>query len=771
MVQSIEPQSLPRREDARFLSGQGRFTADLQRAGQLHAALVRSPHAHAQIRGIDAREARAMPGVVAVHVAQDLLDDGLGTLPCVAELSDGSPLSVPPRHALARERVRHVGDPVALVLADSRAAAQDAAQCVEVDYEPLPALIDAAAALVADAPQLWQEAPGNLAFHFRRGDASATHAAFAAAAHVVELEIANPRVSAVPIEPRAGLAEYDPGSGVFTLNATAQGLHDIRAQLAGPVFGLPVERFRLLAHDVGGGFGLKNFLYPEWVLLPWAARRHGKPVMWVADRGEELSAAAHGRDVQATARLALDRDGQFLALEVHFVANLGAYLSGTGPAVTTRAAPTAMGGIYAIPHVYMESRGVFTNTSPVDAYRGAGKPEANFVIERLVDAAARRCGFDAFALRRRNAMQRFPHHTSLGMVIDGGRFAANIDRALELAEHDGFAARREAAAARGCLRGLGIGCFLETSRGNPSEGAEVRFLGDGKVELRLGTESHGQGHETAFAQVAAAQLGLPVDAFRFIQADTARVRMGHGHGGARSMHMGGGALSRAIALALDKARPLAAQLLQADADEVVFEGGQFTLPASARRVGLVEVALAAREASGAVDGESGGLDSFAEVQDAPFTFPNGCHLAEVEIDPDTGQVTLVRYLCVDDYGALINPRLAQGQVQGGVAQGIGQALGEHVVYDADSGQLVSGSLMDYALPHAAGLPALEVHLEGTPTAANPLGVKGTGQAGSIAAPQAVMNAIVDALAPLGIDHLDMPATPDRVWRAIRALRG
>ena len=768
MIDIIEPQSLPRREDARFLTGVGRFTADLQRDGQLHAVLVRSPHAHARITGIDASEALAMPGVVAVHTAQDLAADGLGTMPCVAQMSDGSALTIPPRHALASERVRHVGDPVALLLAHSRAAALDAQQFVAVEYDPLPALIDAASALEAGAMQLWQQAPGNLAFHFRRGDAAATAAAFAAAAHVVELDIANPRVSALPLEPRAGLAEYDAASGLFTLTATAQGLHDIRAQLAGPVFGLPEDRFRLLAHDVGGGFGLKNFLYPEWVLLPWAARRHARAVMWVAERGEELCAAAHGRDVQAAARLALDRDGLFVALEVRFVANLGAYLSGTGPAVTTRAAPTAMGGIYAIPHVYMESRGVFTNTSPVDAYRGAGKPEANFVIERLVDAAARRCGFDALELRRRNAMHAFPHHTSLGMVIDGGRFAVNIERAAGLADRDGFEARRAASAARGRLRGLGVGCFLETSRGNPSEGAEVLFADDGTVELRLGTESHGQGHETAFAQIAAARLGLPVDAFRFIQADTARVRMGHGHGGARSMHMGGGALARALALALDKARPIAAQLLQADAAEVVFEGGHFTVPASARRVALHEVARAAREAGGARDGEPGGLDSFVAVEDAPFTFPNGCHVAEVEIDPDTGQVTLLRYLCVDDYGALINPRLAQGQVQGGVAQGIGQALGELIVYDAHSGQLISGSLMDYALPHANTLPDLEVHLDGTPTDANPLGVKGTGQAGSIAAPQAVMNAVIDALSPLGIDHLDMPATPERVWRAIRA---
>jgi carbon-monoxide dehydrogenase large subunit len=756
---------MPRLEDRRFLTGAGRYTADLCRDGQLHMAVVRSEHAHADINGIDTRDARSTPGVAGVHTVTDLDADGVGPLPCLAELAGGEPPVVPPRHALARDRVRHVGEPVAIVVAESDAVALDAAERVVVDYRPLPAVVDALRAVAPGAPLLWPQAPGNLAFRYRRGDAAPVRDSFASAAHVVELAIANPRVSAAPLEPRAGIAEYDPHEHCFTLTATVQGVHEIRDQAAG-VLGIAPDRLRLTAPDVGGGFGLKNFLYPEWILLPWAARRHRRPVRWVATRGEDLAAAAHGRDVHAKARLAIDADGTFLALEAELVANMGAYLSGGAPNVTTKALPTAFGGVYAIPRLRLEVRGVFTNTTPVDAYRGAGKPEANFIVERLIDVAARRCGFDPVALRRHNALCNFPHRTAFGMTVDGGQFATNIDRAVALAGRDDFAARRARAAARGRLRGLGVACFLETARGMPREGAEIHFPGDGTLELRVGTESHGQGHETAFAQIAAARLGLPVETFRFVQADTARTRMGHGHGGARSMHMGGAALCAAVDSVLAKARPLAARLLQTDTTHVTFSAGHFRVPAQDRCVGLLEVASAAREMAPAGDP---GLDSFATVEDAAFTFPNGCHAAEVEIDPETGAVRLLRYWCVDDYGALVNPMLAEAQVHGGVAQGVGQALAEHTVYD-DDGQLLSGSLMDYALPAAALLPNLQVHLEGTPTTANPLGVKGSGQAGAIAAPQAVMNAVLDALSPLGIEHLDLPATSERVWRAIRAAR-
>jgi carbon-monoxide dehydrogenase large subunit len=515
---------------------------------------------------------------------------------------------------------------------------------------------------------------------------------------------------------------------------------------------------------------VKNFLYPEWVLVLWAARRLGRPVKWVAERGEEFVSSAQGRDNHTRGRLALDPDGRFLALEVETVANLGAYLSTNGPGSSTNSPASAMGGVYAIPAVFMAVRGVFTNTVPIDAYRGAGKPEANYLIERLVDRAARRLALDPVELRRRNLIGRFPYRSGLGITIDSGRFAGNLDDMARHLSTDGFEARRREAAGRGRLRGRGIACFLETSRGTPGERAEIRFEADGRVALVLGTQSNGQGHETSFAQIAADLLGLPIAAFRFVQADTGAVKSGNGHGGARSMHMGGAALYLAAQMVLSKGREIAAHLLQADAGEVSFSAGRFTAGGGERGIGLLELAAAARDPTNLPDGVNPGLDADAWNDSDVFTFPNGCHAAEVEIDPETGAVTLESYVAIDDYGRLINPMLTLGQVQGGLAQGIGQALAEHTVYDGGSGQLLSGSFMDYALPRAADLPPFEVTLVEQPTAVNPLGVKGAGQAGCIAAPQTVINAILDALAPLGIDRIDMPATPERVWQAIRAAR-
>ncbi len=767
-----DARSVRRFEDARFLTGAGIFAADLDRAGALHAAIVRSPHAHAEIRAVDTAAARAVPGVAGVHLQADLAADGIGPLPCVTRFAATQPLVVPPRHALARGRVRHVGDPVALVLAETAEAARDAAELVDVDYAPLPAVVDPRAALAEGAPALWAEAPGNVAFRFEKGDRRAVEAAFASAAHVVELEIVNNRVMAAPVEPRAGVAAFDPATGTMSLTCSAQGVHALRRQLAESVFRCPEDRMRIAAPDVGGGFGMKNFLYPEWALLLWAARRHGRRVAWVAERGEDHAAAVHGRDIFADARLALDADGRFLALSADLVANMGACLSAAGPNAATTALPTAMGGVYDIPAIHLRSTGVFTNAAPIDAYRGAGKPEANFIVERLAEAAARRLGIDPVEIRRRNAVDAFPHTTAMGTRLDGGRFRRNIEDAARLADREGFAARRAASERAGRLRGLGFGCFLETARGTPAEGAEVRFTADGRVELRVGTESNGQGHETAYRQIAAARLGLPPDAFDYIQADTARTRMGNGHGGARTMHMGGGTMVLALEEAVAKARAVAATLLQADPAALEFAGGRFAVAGEERSVGLLEAAAAARDPDLAPALGGRGLDTFATREDAPFTFPNGCHVAEVEVDPETGAVALARYAMADDYGALVNPMLAEGQVHGGVAQGIGQALGEIAAYDAESGQFLSGSPMDYRLPRAADLPAFETRLaEDAPTAANPLGVKGTGQAGCIAAPQAVVHAVLDALAPLGVAHIQMPLDPQTVWRAIRRARG
>jgi carbon-monoxide dehydrogenase large subunit len=510
---TLSGQSIARLEDQRFLTGQGRFVADMDMEGQLHAAIVRSPHAHAEILYVDLTEAMTVPGVVGIHTETDLIADGIGCLPCVASFPAKSPLIIPERHALARDYVRHVGDPVALVVATTLEAARDAAERVEIGFDPLPAVTDGHKALQAGAPRIWEEAAGNVAYTFEKGDREAVEAAFAAAAHVVELDIINNRVMAAPVEPRAGIAYYDPADGVKHLICTGQGLHAIRKQLATAVFKVPEERVHITAPDVGGGFGLKNFLYPEWVLLPWAAKRHHRPVKWVAERGEDHAGATHGRDIRTAARLALDADGRFLALDVDLVANMGAYLSAAGPGASTISSPTAMGGVYDIQLIHMHSTGVFTNATPIDAYRGAGKPEANFIIERLIDAAARRLGFDPVELRRKNAIDAFPHVTAQGMTLDSGRFRRNIDDAERIADRAGFERRRAEAAKAGKLRGLGFGCFLETARGAPQEGAEVRFTPEGRIELRVGTESNGQGHETTYRQIAADRFGLPMSAF------------------------------------------------------------------------------------------------------------------------------------------------------------------------------------------------------------------------------------------------------------------
>ena len=771
MPEGFSGRSLRRREDARFLTGTGRFTADIAVPGALHLHVLRSPHAHARVLGIETGAARAMPGVRLVLIGDDLAAAGLGPLPCPAVVNTVGPLIVPERHALARDRVRHVGEPVACVVADTSAEARDAAEAIEVSYDPLPAAVGGRAALAPGAPQVWEQAPGNQAFRFERGDRAAVEAAFNRAAHVVSLDLVNQRLHAAPIEPRAAIGRHDAATGGFDLVLSGQGVHSIRAQLARGVLRVPEDRVRLSCPDVGGGFGLKNFLFPEHVLVLQAARLLGQPVRWVADGSEEFQAAVHARDLQGTARLALDAEGRFLALHADMAADLGAYCSAFGPGVPTNSISNAMGTVYDVPAVLLEVRGAFTNTLPVDAYRGAGKPEANTIMERLVDAAARRCGFDPVALRRLNLVTRFPHRSAFGITMDSGGFAEALDAAEALADRPGFADRRSESEGRGKLRGLGLACFLETARGSPGEWAAVRFAEDGSVDLAVGTQSNGQGHETSFAQFAADRLGLPVEAFRLVQADTALVARGSGHGGARSLHMGGTALVLALDKALDRARRLAAHLLQANAEDLSFAQGRFAVAGTERGVDLPALARAARDPANLPDGMVPGLDAEADNPSDLITFPGGAHTAEVEVDPDTGAVELLRYRAVDDYGRLVNPLLTKGQVQGGLGQGIGQALLERVAYDPESGQLLSASPMDYALPRAADLPPLPIRFLRVPTGSNPLGTKGAGQAGAIAAPHTVVLAVLDALAPLGVSALDMPTTPERVWRAIRDARG
>jgi carbon-monoxide dehydrogenase large subunit len=755
-----------RREDARFLTGQGRYTGDLIPADALHGVVLRSPHAHARILSIDAAEARAMPGVHLVLTGADLAAEGLGPLPCPAQVATVAPIIIPARHALALDAVKHVGEPVAFVIADTPAQARDAAEAIAVEYETLPAVVESRAALAPGAPQLWPEAPGNCAFRFERGDRAATEAGFAAAAHVITLELINNRVHALPMEPRTAVARY--AGGQFDLLLSGMGVHGIRRQLAKDVFHLPEADFRLHCPDVGGGFGAKNFLFPEYIALLSAARRLGRAIAWTGEATEEFQGSVHARDYRGTARLALDAEGRFLALHARMVGDLGAYCSANGPACPTNSVSTAIGGVYAIPAIFLEVTGAFTNTLPVDAYRGAGKPEANYLTERLVEAAARHLGLDPIEIRRRNAIAAFPYRSATGMLMDTGRFGGNLADLETLADRPGFAARRAASEARGRLRGLGIACFLETSRGAPHEWAAVRFAADGMVDLAIGTQSNGQGHETSFPQIAAAQLGLPPGRFRLVQADTDVVAFGNGHGGARSLHVGGTALVMAMDTVLAKARLLAAHLLQAAPDSLAFAEGRFTVAGTERGIALEAVAEAARDPAMLPEGMTPGLDAEAKNLSELVTFPSGAHVAEVEIDPETGAVALLRYQAVDDYGRLINPMLTTGQVQGGLAQGIGQALLEEVVYDAESGQLLSASFMDYAVPRAEDLPDLEVALRELPTLSNPLGVKGVGQAGAIAAPQTVMHAVLDALRPRGVSHIDMPATPEKIWQALRA---
>ncbi|ONG52468.1 hypothetical protein BKE38_14425 [Pseudoroseomonas deserti] len=746
-----DPRSRRRQEDQRFLRGEGRYLEDLPAPDALQAVFVRSPHAHAVLGAIDAAEARALPGVVAVITGADLLTAGLRPLPCAMSAEVVNGLVAPPRHALAVDRVRHVGEPVALVLADTLSAARDAAELVAIDYEMLASVTDNAAALLPGAPELYPEIPGNCAFHFRRGEPEKVAAAFATAAHQVSLTLVNNRVTAAPLENRGVLARHDTATGRLHLVVSGQDVHGLRRDLA-HCLSLPPERIQVTCPDVGGGFGMKNVLHPEYVALLWAARQLGRPLRWLAQRMEDFSTAAHGRDNVSTARLALDAEGKFLALEVEIIGGLGAYVSALGPGAHTTAPMAAMGGVYAIPAVAMSSRGALTNTTPVDAYRGAGKPEANYIIERLIDVAALQLGLDRAELRARNFIARFPHVSALGIPMDTARFHDNLATALKAADHAGFPARQAASAAKGRLRGLGLACFLETSRGAPTEEGAIRILPEGKIGLLTGTQSNGQGLATSFAQIAASRLGLPEDCFTLMQADSDLLPRGGGHGGARSLPLAGTALVLALDVFLGKARALAATLLQADPAALTFAEARFTSPDGA----AVELRRIIEH------GGAAALDSDAHNPNDQIVFPNGCHLAEAEVDPETGEVFLQSYLAVDDYGTMVNPLLTAGQVQGGLAQGIGQALLEAIRYDAESGQLLSASLNDYCLPRAADLPWLEVLFNEHPTARNPLGAKGAGQAGCIGAPQTVVGAVADAL---GLAHLDMPLTPERVWRA------
>jgi carbon-monoxide dehydrogenase large subunit len=753
-----------RREDLRFLTGRGRYLDDLAFEKLAHAVVLRSPHAHARIDGIDAAAARAAPGVLAVLTAADVAADGLSPLRPGAETNTvtGEPFAFEPQPLLAADKVRHVGEAVALVVAETREQALDAAEFVAVDYTPLPAAATAAAARAPGAPLITDKAPGNLCLEWRHGDRAGTDAAFAGAAHVVILRLDNHRVVTNPMEPRGIVGAYDPASGRYTAHVSAQSIHATRDATA-RALGVKPEAVRFIAPDVGGGFGAKNFVYPEHALLPWTAKRVGRPVKWIATRSEVFLADHQGRDQRAEAFLALDGEGRFLALRVASEANLGAYLAGSSAAVQTFQYAFLPGTVYRIPAIDLHVTAVFTNAAPIGVLRGPGYGEANNIIERLIDAAARQCGFDRAELRRRNLVPSaaMPMTNAVGNQVDSGAFPETFERGLAAADVAGFVARRGRSEAKGRLRGLGFVYHIKGTGGNPSENVDIRFEADGSVSLITGTQHIGQGHETTFPQILADRLGVPNELIKLKQGDTDLIAHGGGHGSSRATYMGGTAIFRAAEEIVLKGTRVAAEMLEAAEADIKFEDGDFVVSGTDRRVSLIDVAARARAAGTP-------LDTYHFWTREFMTFPNGTHVAEVEIDRDTGQVTLDRYSAVDDYGVIVNPMVAAGQAHGAIAQGAGQALLEHAVYDAESGQTVSASFMDYALPRADDLPAFSLGFNATRCTTNPLGVKGAGEAGAIAAFPAIHNAIHDALAQVAGKNFDGPATPARVWRAMQA---
>ncbi len=766
-------QSVRRTEDVRFITGHGRYTDDIDLPGQAHGVVLRSPHAHAVIRSIDLAAARGSRGVVAVFVGADLEADGIGHIPIAVELETrvGRQI-IPPRPALSGDRVRYVGDGVAFIVAETAVQAKDAAELIDIDYDPLDAAATLARASASGAPVLWEDAPGNVCFDWEMGDAEAVATALDGADRVVRLDILHNRLVANPVETRAAIGAYDDGAGRYTLHTSSQGAHGLRRALADAVFKIDHERIRVITPDVGGGFGMKGFLYPEQILVLWAARKLGRPVKWTGERYEAFQSDNHGRDLLTTAELGIDGDGRILGLRVDGKANLGAYLSPFGAFIPTVALARVLGGVYRVPAIHIAMKGYFSNSVPVDAYRGAGRPEAAYITESLVARAARESGLGQDEFRRRNLLRpdELPYSHPLGFVFDSGDFAANMEDAMSHAGWNDFAERRAAARARGRLRGIGMSYYVESTLGNPIETASIRFGDDGKVALGVGTQSNGQGHETTFAQILHQRLGVPFEAIELVQGDTDIIATGGGTGGSRSLHLQGHAILNSADAVIEKGRRLAARLLEAAEVDIEFADGVFTIAGTDRTLDIMTLAREAREQPHPLDDESDGfedgLDTVAGYElDAP-TFPNGCHICEVEIDPETGVLTVERYTVVDDFGVVINPAVVEGQVQGGAVQGISQAILENCIYDDESGQLLTGSFMDYAMPRADDLPDIDFHTNEIPCATNPLGIKGCGEAGTVGAMPAVVNAALDALAERGITDIDAPLTPLRIWEAL-----
>lgn len=779
--------AVKRKEDRRFLLGKGQYTDDITLPDQSYAVFVRSPYAHAGITKIDAAAARSAPGVLAVLTGEDVAADGLGGIPCgwLVKSKDGSNMVEPPHPALVQGVARHVGDPVVMVIAETRAAAKAAAKLVEIDYDPRPAVGLLADATKEGAPQVWPEAAGNVCFDWHIGDAAATDAAFAKAAHVVEVNLTNNRVVPNAMEPRAANGHYELASDHYTLYTTSQNPHLIRLLMAAFTLHVPEHKLRVVAPDVGGGFGSKIFHYAEELLVTWASRKVGRPVKWTADRSEAFVTDAHGRDHISKAELALDKDGKFLGLRVATQANMGAYLSTFAPAVPTYLYATLLSGPYDFPAIYAEVKAVFTHTVAIDAYRGAGRPEATYLLERLVETAARQTGIDRVELRRKNLIQpsQFPYQTQVALQYDIGNYQATQEMALAAIKYDEYPQRASASAAKGKLRGIGMSTYIEACGIAPSalvgalgaraglyEAANVRVHPTGSVTVFTGTHSHGQGHETTFAQLIADRLGVSTDQVEVVHGDTDRIPFGMGTYGSRSAAVGGSAIVKALDKIVDKGKKIAAHLLEANVSDLEFKDGAYRVVGTDRQKAFGEVAFAAYVPHNyPIETVEPGLEESAFYDPKNFTFPGGTHFVEVEIDPETGVVEVVDVAISDDVGVIINPMIVDGQAHGGLAQGIGQALYEEAIYDSE-GQLTNGSYMSYCMPRAADLPMFKVGNHVTACTHNPLGIKGVGEVGAIGVPPAVINAVLDALAPLGVKDISMPATPEKVWRAIQAAK-
>jgi carbon-monoxide dehydrogenase large subunit len=764
-------QPVSRKEDPVLLRGEGRYTDDLNRPNQLYAVMVRSRMAHGEIRSIDADTAREMPGVRAVILAADLDAAGVRNMPAAAAKNhDGSPTPRPVQRPLATDRVRYVGEPIAMVVAETAKLAKDAAETIFADIDPLPAVTSAGEAAVPGAPQVHAEAPGNLCMDFHFGDTEKVAEAFANAAHVTRLSLRNNRIVVCPMEPRSAIGEYEPENDRLVLRLGCQGVFGQRALLSS-IMGVPVERLQILTGNVGGSFGMKASAYPEYVCLLHAARTLGQPVKWTDERSESFMSDSHGRDHEMLAELALDAEGTFLALRVTGYGNLGAWLSNATTIPPTLNTVKNIIGVYATPLVEVSTKCLFSNTTPVGAYRGAGRPEGNYYMERLVETAAREMGIDSVALRRRNHIQpkQMPYRAPSGMVYDSGEFPAIMEEALRAAKWDSYAERQAETKSRGKIRGRGIGHYLEVTADAGNEMGGIRFEPDGNVTIITGTLDYGQGHASPFAQVLSDRLGIPFEKIKLLQGDSDEMLAGGGTGGSRSMMQSGGAIIAASDLLIERGKQAASLMLEAAVTDIEFRRGRFTIAGTDRDVDIMQLAAWLRTEPNLPEGIPDSLDVSHVFKGAPSAFPNGCHIAEIELDPDTGVVEIVSYATVNDFGVLINPMLVAGQAHGGIAQGIGQALMESVVYD-DDGQLVTGSYMDYALPRANDFPGMGFVSYPVPARTNPLGVKGCGEAGCAGSLPAVMNAVVDALSEFGITHIDMPATPHRIWQAIQATR-